>query len=96
MRNLGYVICLSLLFLDAVISGLVVDALLLEGICLGAFVWAQVKKHVWWVRLLGGMSLGVALFMTRGFWLSISWWVYLLGAGIGLVVLAGIMEKKER
>lgn len=95
LQNLGFAICLVLLFLDTVLTGLVTDALLLEGICLGAFVWAQVKKRVWWVRLSGGMSLVVALFMTRGFWLSISWWVYLLAAGLGLVVFAGVMEKKE-
>lgn len=95
LQNLGFAICLVLLFLDTVLTGLVTDALLLEGICLGAFVWAQVKNRIWWVRLSGGMSLVVALFMTRGFWLSISWWVYLLAAGIGLVVFAGVMEKKE-
>ena len=48
------------------------------------------------MRISGGMSLAAALFMTSGFWLSISWWVYLLAAGIGLVVLAGFMEKKEK
>lgn len=95
-KNIGYLVCLVILFWDAVFSGMVADSLLLEGICLAAFVWAQVRNRVWWVRITGGMSLIVALFMTRGFWLSISWWVYLLGAGIGLVILAGIMEKKEK
>lgn len=96
LQNFGYMLCLVLLFVDAVVSGLVVDSLLLEGICLGVFVRAQIKERVWWVRISGGMSLAAALFMTRGFWLSISWWVYLLAAGIGLVVLAGFMEKKEK
>ncbi len=96
LKNIGYLVCLVLLFWDAIFSGLVVDSLLLEGICLGAFVWAQIKNHAWWGRITGGMSLMMALFMTRGFWLSISWWVYLLGAGIALIILAGIIEKREK
>ncbi|MCI9147340.1 MAG: hypothetical protein HFG73_03595 [Hungatella sp.] len=95
-QNAGYMLCLILLCGDAVLSGLVVDALLLEGVCLFIFMRAQVKKQVWWVRISAGTSLAAALFMTRGFWLNISWWVYLLLAGLGLLVFAGVMEKKRR
>lgn len=94
VQNAGYLICLLLLAMDAILTGLVWDALILEGICLGIFVSSQIKNHVWWARISAGMILAVALFMTRSFWLSISWWVYLLAAGIGLIGLAAFMEKK--
>ena len=93
--NAGYVICLSLLCTDAVFTGLVLDALLVEGICLAVFVWAQVKRWNVWVRISGFFVIAVALYMTKGFWLSIAWWVYLLAAGVGLLVFAGIMEKRR-
>lgn len=35
----------------------------------------------------------MALYITRAFWLSIAWWVYLFVAGLGLILLA---IKKER
>ena len=96
VKNTGYVICLMLLCVDAVFSGQVADALMLEGTCLAIFMWAQVKHCVWWARISAAVILAAALFMTRNFWLSISWWVYLLASGIGLLVFAGIMEKKRR
>lgn len=38
----------------------------------------------------------VALYMTKDFWLSLSWWVYLLAAGLGLIVFAAVNEMKKR
>lgn len=96
LQNAGYGVCLILLCRDGILSGQVADALILEGICLAAFIRAQVKNNVLWVRISAAVILGMALFMTRNFWLSISWWVYLLAAGIGLMIFAGIMEKKRR
>ncbi len=94
--NTGYALCLSILCLDALLTGQIVDALLVEGICLAVFVLAQVKNSLWWVRISASICLAAALFMTKGFWLSIAWWVYLLAAGVGLLIFAGIMEKKRR
>ncbi len=96
LQNAGYGVCLILLCQDGVFSGQVADSLILEGICLVAFIRAQVKNNVLWVRISAAVILGMALFMTRNFWLSISWRVYLLAAGMGLMIFAGIMEKKIR
>ena len=38
----------------------------------------------------------VVLYLTRAFWLSIAWWVYLFVAGIGLVIFAIKKEKAEK
>ena len=37
----------------------------------------------------------VVLYMTRAFWMSIAWWVYLFVAGIGLILFAIKKEKAE-
>ncbi|MBO4749283.1 MAG: hypothetical protein J5546_03120 [Lachnospiraceae bacterium] len=38
----------------------------------------------------------VVLYLTRAFWLSIEWWVYLFVAGVGLVIFAIKKEKAEK
>ncbi len=73
----------------------VIDALILEGLCLFVFLWAQVVKCRRWVRISGGLMMVLALYMTKDFWLNISWWVYLLADGIGLILFAAIKEKKR-
>lgn len=95
VQHVSYITFLLVLCADALLSGLVWDAIILEGICLAIFLWAQAKARVWWGRFGAAIILGVALFMTRSFWLSVSWWVYLLAAGISLMIVAGIIEKKR-
>ncbi len=96
LQAAGYVCCLAALAADALWGGRLADALILELICLAAFFRAQAAKDVWWVRISGGFILVIALFMTKEFWLCISWWAYLLTAGIGLIVFAAVSEKKKR
>lgn len=95
LQTVGYVLCLITLCIDAWDSGNVINALILEGICLSIFLWAQIAKCRRWVRISGTIIVVIALYMTKGFWLSISWWVYLLAAGIGLIVFAAVNEKKK-
>lgn len=95
IQTIGYVTCLVILGLDAVAYGRLADALILEGICLVVFLMAHLVGSVRWVRISGGFLLAVAFFMTRDFWLSIAWWVYLLAAGIGLILFAAVREKKK-
>lgn len=94
-QSAGYLICLGILVWDAYRGGLLVDALLAEGCCLAVFVFNQIKKDVWWVRISGCLMLLMALSMTKEFWMSISWWVYLLAAGLGLILFAAVTEKKK-
>ncbi|MCI9638127.1 MAG: hypothetical protein HFG77_17410, partial [Hungatella sp.] len=42
------------------------------------------------------LMLLVVIFLTRDFWLSLSWWVYLLAAGATFLLFAAVLEKKER
>lgn len=92
----GYLLCLLILVCNAWIRGEVVNALILEGICLGIFVWSLVRRCRRWTGASATILILVALYMTKEFWLSISWWVYLLAAGIGLIVFAAVNEKRKR
>lgn len=92
----GYLFCLVILVCNAWIRGEVVNALILEGICLGIFVWSLVRRCRRWTGVSVTILILVALYMTKEFWLSISWWVYLLAAGIGLIVFAAVNEKRKR
>lgn len=89
------IFCLVLLFSDALRTGQVWDALILEGICLTMMVVSYSKKSGRFVKLSGAAALGTAVYVTRGFWLSLSWWIYLLAAGIGLIFFAAYHELKK-
>lgn len=91
-----YCMCLTILAGDAVRTGLVADALILEAVCLVTFVLATIRKHILWQRISGSIIIGVVIYMTKTFWLSLAWWVYLLAAGIGLIVFAAVNEKKKK
>ncbi len=95
LQTAGYLMCLLVLCTDAWIQQDVANALILEGICLIVLLWALVKRCKRWVRIAAAVLVLVALYMTKGFWLSISWWVYLLTAGIGLILFAAVSERKN-
>ncbi len=96
LQTMGYFFCLLVLMVNAWLCGEVVHALILEGICLTIFVWALVRHCRHWIGMAGTILILVALYMTKEFWLSISWWVYLLAAGMGLIVFAAVSEKRKR
>lgn len=96
LQTAGYTGCLAILCIDACRTGRIEDALMLEGICLGIFVLAQMKRWSLWVKISGFFVIAAALYMTKGFWLSIAWWVYLLVAGLGLILFAAVSEKRKK
>lgn len=95
LQNVLYGMCLAALVLDAFYTGNVADALMLEVVCLMVFLWAHVRKCTRWIRISGMVIVTVALYMTKDFWLSLSWWVYLLAAGLGLIIFAAVNEMKK-
>lgn len=88
--------CLFLLTADALMAGDVSRALVLEAVCLAVFLGSHARRSVWWMRISGAVLVTVALYMTKAFWLSISWWVYLLAAGLGLILFAAFGEKRRQ
>lgn len=96
VQTAAYVCMLLLLAFDGVRTGRVEDALMLGGVCLLVFVWSLVKSCRRWMRISGILIVAEALYMTKDFWFSLSWWVYLLAAGIGLLLFAAISEKRKK
>ena len=96
LQTVGYGLCLGGLVLEGLFTGRVLDALILEGICLIIFVCSIVKTCVRWRRISGILIVTVVLYMTKDFWFSISWWIYLLAAGTGLLLFAAFSEKKKK
>lgn len=95
LQTVGYVLCLGALTIDALMGGEVTDALILEGICLVVFLLSHLAGSRKWMWISGSILVAVVIYMTRDFWLSIAWWVYLLTAGIGLIVFAAVREKRR-
>lgn len=72
------------------------DVLILGIAMLVALVVAYRKKNLSWLSLSLGTLVALVLYMTKSFWLSIAWWVYLLLAGLFLIGMAAYHEYKKR
>lgn len=95
LQTVLYCLCLAVLVLNALHTGNVENALVLEALCLLVFIWAQIRRCSKWVRISGIVVITVALYMTKDFWLSLSWWIYLLAAGMGLIIFAAAVEMRK-
>ena len=95
IQTVLYTLCLLSLAFDAYLTQKVADALILEGICLSVFTVSCVRKCRRPAAISGATAVAVVIYMTRSFWLSLSWWVYLLAAGIGLILFAAVNEMKK-
>lgn len=96
IRKGVHTVCLAFLTAAALLTGEVQDALILEAVCLAVFLIASKKSSRYWKCVSGSVLVLVVLYMTKGFWLSLSWWVYLLAAGICLIAFAAWNEMKRR
>ena len=96
LQTVLYCLCLGAMVSDTLSTGAVWDALILEAVNLAVFLLAHMRKCMRWIRISGIIMILVALYMTKDFWLSLSWWVYLLAAGLGLIVFAAVNEMKKR
>lgn len=96
LQTLLYSLCLGVLGAHAWFTQSLVNVFLLEGVCLTIFILSFLRKCGRWVRISGAMIIALTLYMTKGFWLSISWWVYLLIVGIGLIGFGAFNEWKKK
>ena len=85
-------ILLGVLLLHTMIKAEVVHVIFLGMIGLTVLIVAAVMESRRYV-VASAVTLALMVFyLTRHFWLSIAWWVYLFAAGVGLVVLASGRE----
>lgn len=86
------IIALVILSADAIKSQMVTDALILIGISLIILLISfMVRKKKWFILSVVFVTF-LTVYMTKGFWSSVAWWIYLLTAGIILILLAGTNE----
>lgn len=91
-----YIVSFLALFLDAMSGDYVADGLIIVISALAMLIFSfMVKKKKWFI--LGVTVIVVAtLFMSRNFWASLAWWVYLLAAGLLLIAIAAANELKKQ
>lgn len=84
------------LFIEATASELISDGLIIVISSLALLLYSfAVKKRKWFI-LSATVLVVTTLFMSRQFWQSLAWWVYLLGAGILLIVIGAANEMKKK
>lgn len=89
-------IMMIVLFIDGMDKGEPFDAVFLG---LTAFVmlilslWRKTKK---WFMLSAVSLVALGVYMTREFWGSLDWWIYLAVIGITLIVMAALNEMARR
>ena len=71
------------------------DGILFVLLIVGLVILSYIKKYgCLFLVSIGSILLNVFL-LTREFWFSIPWWVYLLGIGSILIIFAIRNEAKE-
>lgn len=101
MRTLQFIcICviMSVMLINAMCNSLsgVGNALILGITGVGMLVIASIVNSRRY-EVLSSVTLVVLVFyLTRSFWFSIAWWVYLFAAGVALVFLAIKKEKASK
>ncbi len=92
------VVSLSLLVLamDAITYEYTTDALIIGISSLFILIIAFYFKSKRWFLLSSVTLVLLALYMSRSFWLSLAWWIYLLAAGILLLSIAAYNERSKQ
>ncbi len=83
----------NMLFLN-LIRGKITDALVLGIVALVILIAAAVRNHKAYVIISSVTLLLIGFYITRSFWLSIAWWVYMFVAGV-IMVLFAVKKEKE-
>ena len=92
-------VCITIFALGimTLISGKLSDALVIGILSFVMMSLSFICKRKKWFFLSSLTILLLAIYMTRSFWQSIAWWVYLLAVGILLIGIAAANEiMKQR
>lgn len=92
---------LNCLLMTALLWHNIEDGELVNVLILGAVALAMLLVAVWKNRkgyiILGAVTLILlVLYVTRRFWLSVSWWFYLLIAGVVMITIAVYRERRNK
>ncbi|MBQ2823980.1 MAG: hypothetical protein IJF18_05325 [Oscillospiraceae bacterium] len=91
-----YILSYLILFGDALSGGHVADGLIIVISSLAMLILSfMIKKKKWFVLSVTVLVVST-LFMSRNFWASLAWWVYLLAAGLLLIAIGAANELKKQ
>lgn len=91
-----YALSYIVLFFSAVASGEIADGLIIVITALAVLIFSFTVKKKKWFLLSVSVIVISSLFMSRGFWTSLAWWVYLLAAGLILIAVGAANEMKKQ
>ncbi len=91
-----YTLSYIVLFFSAVASGEIADGLIIVITALAVLIFSFTVKKKKWFLLSVSVIVISSLFMSRGFWTSLAWWVYLLAAGLILIAVGAANEMKKQ
>ncbi|MBQ8781185.1 MAG: hypothetical protein IJZ72_05885 [Oscillospiraceae bacterium] len=91
-----YIISFLILFFDAMTGEYVADGLIIVISALAMLIFSFIVKKKKWFILGVAVIVTATLFMSRNFWASLAWWVYLLAAGLLLIAIAAANELKKQ
>lgn len=95
LQYVGVCILLGVLLMNNMLHPHLANVLFLAVVTLGMLVVSSILKNKKYA-IASALTLAlVVLYLTREFWMSIAWWVYLFVAGVGLVIFAIKKEKAE-
>lgn len=92
---------LSLLYFAVVVTTLSIESILYEYlynaiivgvIALAGIIISYVFRKKSWFAISIVTLIGLSIYMSRSFWASLAWWVYLLSVGIILIAIAATNE----
>jgi len=102
-KKMADIVCFSIavssiafLLINAMLHELLIDALLLAvAVLIMVIASFMIKRKKWFILSLS-VLLFLTVYMSRSFWLSLEWWVYLLSTGIILIATASINEIQKQ
>ena len=89
---LSLVISFIYLAYDAFMYKDIIDIELLISGCILMMIFSFIKKFRVWFLFSSSAIVFIAVYITKDFWLSVQWWIYLLATGTIFVAAAGFNE----
>jgi hypothetical protein len=80
------------LAIDAILSKELLDALIIGVISILILAASFIMKSKRWFVMSALTMVVLGIYMSRSFWMSLGWWIYLLIAGLALIALASANE----
>jgi hypothetical protein len=84
------------LAIDAIFSKELLDALIIGVISILILAASFIMKSKRWFVMSALTMVVLGIYMSRSFWMSLGWWIYLLVAGLALIALASANEVAKQ